>query len=49
MVHLRDFALHCENAANGIAEAVFEASRKMSRLSLIRESGKQVLWISQCL
>ena len=28
MVHLRDFALHCENAANGIAEAVFEASRK---------------------
>lgn len=28
MVHLRDFALHRENAANGIAEAVFEASRK---------------------
>ncbi len=28
MVHLRDFTLHCENAANGIAEAVFEASRK---------------------
>lgn len=28
MVHLRDFGLHCENAANGIAEAVFEASRK---------------------
>ena len=28
MVHLRDFALHCENAANGIAEAVCEASRK---------------------
>lgn len=28
MVHLRDFALHCENAVNGIAEAVCEASRK---------------------
>lgn len=28
MVHLRDFALHSENVATGIAEAVCEASRK---------------------